>query len=63
MAIRQKLKLGDVLVKAGAITEEQLIQALAEQKQKNIPLGGALVKLGFITEEKFLTSLAGQLKR
>jgi len=62
MAIRQKLKLGDVLVKAEAITEEQLHQALAEQKQKNIPLGAALVQLGFITEEKFLTSLADQLK-
>ena len=39
MAIRQKLKLGDVLVQAGAITEEQLSQSLAEQKQNNIPLG------------------------
>ena len=62
MAIRQKLKLGDVLVKAGAITEAQLTHALAEQKQKNMPLGKALVHLGFITEEKFLTSLADQLK-
>jgi len=62
MAIRQKLKLGDVLVKAQVITEEQLIQALAEQKQKNVPLGKALVLLGFITEEKLLNSLADQLK-
>ncbi len=62
MAIRQKLKLGDVLVQAGAITAEQLSQALAQQKQQNIPLGQALVELGFITEEKFLTSLANQLK-
>jgi len=62
MAIRQKLKLGDVLVQAGAITAEQLDQALAKQKGKNIPLGEALVELGFITEEKFLTSLANQLK-
>ncbi len=62
MAIRQKLKLGDVLVSAGAITEEQLIKALTEQKQHNMPLGTALVHLGFITEEKLLTSLADQLK-
>ncbi len=62
MAIRQKLKLGDVLVQAGAISAEQLGQALAIQKQKNIPLGKALVDSGFITEEKFLTSLASQLK-
>jgi type IV pilus assembly protein PilB len=62
MAIRQKIKLGDVLVNAGAITAEQLQQALGEQKQKNIPLGKALVKLGFITEEKFLNNLAEQLK-
>ncbi|MBC8287255.1 MAG: Flp pilus assembly complex ATPase component TadA, partial [Nitrospinae bacterium] len=62
MAIRQKLKLGDVLVQAGAITEEQLSQSLTEQKQNNIPLGKALVHLGFITEEKLLNSLANQLK-
>ncbi len=62
MAIRQKLKLGDVLVQAGAITAEQLDQALSMQKEKDIPLGQALVELGFITEEKFLTSLSNQLK-
>jgi type IV pilus assembly protein PilB len=62
MAIRQKLKLGDVLVQAGAITEEQLIQSLAEQKQNNVPLGKALVEMGFISEEKLLNSLADQLK-
>ncbi|MZH03406.1 MAG: type II secretion system protein GspE [Nitrospinae bacterium] len=62
MAIRQKLKLGDVLVQAGAITDEQLMQSLSEQKKKNIPLGEAMVQLGFITEEKLLNSLANQLK-
>jgi type IV pilus assembly protein PilB len=62
MAIRQKLKLGDVLVQAGVITEEQLGLSLVEQKQNNIPLGKALIKLGFITEEKLLNSLANQLK-
>ena len=62
MAIRQKLRLGDVLVKAGTITEEQLQRALVEQKQKNMPLGKALVQLGILTEEKILTSLAEQLK-
>lgn len=62
MAIRQKLKLGDVLVQAGAITEEQLIHSLKEQKQNDVPLGKSLVQLGFITEEKLLNSLANQLK-
>ncbi len=62
MAIRQKLKLGDVLVQAGAISSDQLNQALAKQQAKKIPLGRALVELGFVTEEKFLTSLASQLK-
>ena len=62
MAIRQKLKLGDVLVQAGAITEEQLNLSLVEQKQNNVPLGKALVQLGFITEEKLLNSLADQLR-
>ncbi|MZH02962.1 MAG: type II secretion system protein GspE [Nitrospinae bacterium] len=62
MAIRQKLKLGDVLVQAGAITQQQLIQALNEQKQNNVPLGKALVELGYISEENLLNSLANQLK-
>ena len=52
MAIRQKLKLGDVLVQAGAITEEQLIQSLNEQKQNNVPLGKALVQMGFCLERR-----------
>ena len=52
MAIRHKLKLGDVLVQAGAITEEQIIQSLNEQKQNNVPLGKALVQMGFCLERR-----------
>lgn len=52
MAIRQKLKLGDVLVQAGAITDEQLIQSLNEQKQNNVSLGKALVQMGFCLERR-----------
>jgi len=61
MALRQKIRLGDVLIKAGVITQEQLGQALEAQKKMNIPLGKALVQLKFVSEENLLTSLGKQL--
>ncbi|PIQ95581.1 MAG: type II secretion system protein GspE [Nitrospinae bacterium CG11_big_fil_rev_8_21_14_0_20_56_8] len=61
MAIRQKLRLGDVVVKAGAITEEQLTLALAKQKETGNPLGKVLIQLKYLTEDKLLTCLAQQL--
>ncbi|KMP12082.1 hypothetical protein UR09_01965 [Candidatus Nitromaritima sp. SCGC AAA799-A02] len=62
MAIREKIKLGDVLIKAGAITQDQLAEALQSQKKLGLPLGKVLMKLNFVSEEKILTCLAAQLK-
>ncbi len=61
MVIRQKVRLGDVLIKAGAINPEQLNKALAYQKKSGLQLGQALLKLEFITEEKLTASLSEQL--
>jgi general secretion pathway protein E/type IV pilus assembly protein PilB len=48
---RKKLRLGELLVQQGLITQDQLRIALTEQtSQKNIPLGRLLVRLGFVTE-------------
>ena len=33
--IRQKIKIGDILLEKGIITKEQLMSALAEQKESN----------------------------
>lgn len=61
MAIREKLKLGDVLIKAGAITEKQLMEALAEQKKTGIQLGKILLQKHYLTEDELLKSLSKQL--
>ncbi|HEC77808.1 MAG TPA: type IV-A pilus assembly ATPase PilB [candidate division WOR-3 bacterium] len=52
------MKLGELLVKQGTITEEMLDQALEEQKKDGARLGSTLIKLGFLTEEDLLNALS-----
>jgi general secretion pathway protein E/type IV pilus assembly protein PilB len=47
---RKKLRLGELLIQQGLITQDQLRIALTEQGAQNIPIGRLLVKLGFVTE-------------
>ena len=55
-------ELGQMLVKAGKITPEQLEIALKRQQESHDLLGVVLVKLGFVDEESvFLPILATQL--
>ena len=53
-------KLGDLLVEAGLITEEQLKEALEVQKNDNERIGTILVKLGYLTEEEITSFLSKQ---
>jgi MSHA biogenesis protein MshE len=62
MAIPKKIRIGDLLVGHGIITEDQLLTALATQKKRGTKLGSTLVELGYITEGGFLKFLAQQLK-
>ena len=62
MAFTKKIRLGDLLVEKGLITEDQLKFALSEQKKLGRKLGGTLVELGMIDEESILTLLSSQLK-
>ncbi len=55
-----RIKLGDLLVKAGVITEEQLTVALAEQKEWGDRLGDILERLEFITEDTLVRAIAKQ---
>ena len=48
-----KKRLGDQLVEAGMITEEQLQKALDEQRNTKAKLGETLMSMGFMTEESF----------
>jgi len=52
--------LGQLLMKAKLITEEQLAEALKAQKLQGTRLGSALVKLGYIPEDKLLEFLSRQ---
>ncbi len=58
---RKEIRIGDVLVAAGAITEEQLQEGLAKQKETGRKLGNALVDLGFISNDMLITVLTTQL--
>jgi len=56
----QTRRLGHLLVAERLITEDQLKQALAEQKGKTEKLGSILARLGFITEEQLIGFLSRQ---
>ena len=62
MARRRKLRLGDLLLEAGAISQEQLDQALALQKQTGHKLGRALTEIGAIAEDELYRFLAKRLE-
>lgn len=53
--------LGQRLVQAGLITDDELSTALNEQSSKNLRLGESLVELGFVTESELLPFLQQQL--
>lgn len=61
LAGRRKKRLGDILISAGAVTEEQLKEALEEQKKNGKKLGDTLADLGFLTEEQIVAALHQQL--
>ena len=58
---RKKIRIGDLLVAAGAITDEQLNEALQVQKEEGGKLGSTLVKLDFISQELLNATLTQQL--
>ena len=58
---RKKIRIGDLLVAAGAITDEELQEAIAYQKEKGINLGQALVELGLISQELLNLTISQQL--
>jgi type IV pilus assembly protein PilB len=56
-------KLGEILVKKGVISREQLEKALRDQKTRNVDqrkIGGYLVDLGFATEDDITQALGTQ---
>lgn len=58
---RKKIRLGDLLVETGNITQAQLENALRKQKERNKKLGEILVDDGIITEDDIAAALSKQL--
>ena len=55
-------RLGDLLIREGLITKEQLEKALQEQKSNGQRLGYNLVKMGFVQETEITKMLARQYR-
>ena len=60
---RQRVRIGDVLVQAGLVTEEQLGLALEEQKKKpkGTRIGQTLVDMGYVSELDMVLELQKHL--
>lgn len=58
---KSRLKLGELLIKEGLITEEQLQKAITTQKQEGARIGEVLIKLGLVTEKDIVVTLGKQL--
>jgi MSHA biogenesis protein MshE len=61
MARPEKIRLGELLVQQALITEDQLKQALDEQKKSGRKLGRVLIDSRFVTEEGISQAMAKQL--
>ncbi len=61
MAVRTHLRLGDILVREGLLTDAQLQEAIGVQKNSGKRLGETLVSMKFVTEEQLAEVLGRQL--
>ena len=57
----KRLRLGDVLLRHGTISREQLEHALAKQRKTRRPLGAVLIELGYVDDAGVRQALANQL--
>lgn len=59
--VQHKAPLGERLIAAGVITQDELESGLREQASRGLKLGETLVALGYIEEAELLPSLAEQI--
>lgn len=55
------LKLGEILIKEGILTQEQLSKAIEAQKKESGRIGEILIKMGLVTEQDIVSALGKQL--
>jgi len=58
---KKKLRIGDLLMQYGIITEAQLREALTEQKTEGGKIGETLIKMGYVTQQNINEVLEYQL--
>jgi type IV pilus assembly protein PilB len=61
MPIGPRRQIGDILIDEGAITQENLEEALVQQKETGGALGRVLQDMGLVTESQLLMALGTQL--
>lgn len=61
MENRNRIRIGDLLIEHGIISQAQLEEALAAQKQTGKKLGRTLIELGLVDEMQLLRLLSTQL--
>ena len=57
---QKRIRIGDLLIEQGTITQQQLDTALAEQRKSGQKLGRTLIELGFVEEEDIRNILSSQ---
>ena len=57
----KRVRIGDLLLSQGMITQQQLDTALAEQKIRKTKLGETLIALGYVSQRDFADVLSKQL--
>ena len=58
----EKVRLGEILLQQGLLTEAQLKESLDEQRKSARKLGRVFVEKGFVSEDQISTALARQLQ-
>ena len=59
--MKEKKKLGEMLIDGGLLTEEQLNQAVADHKRDNMKLGEYLVREGIVSSSEIVNLVSQQL--
>jgi general secretion pathway protein E len=60
VAVGVQKRLGELLREIAGVTEAQLEEALAQQRESGAPIGEVLITLRYVTREQFLEALARQ---
>jgi len=60
---RETMLFGEFLVRRGAVTEEEMLKALDEQKKRRLPLGTVAIMENFLTFKDVYTVLNAQVEQ